>query len=75
MLKIAAEQERILVTHDFKTMPRHFGDFLLTNGASPGVFLVRQELPIGSVVDEILLIWAASDAEEWANRIVRILPA
>jgi predicted nuclease of predicted toxin-antitoxin system len=40
VLAIAAEQNRILVTHDFQTMPRHFGEFLIRRQSSPGVFLV-----------------------------------
>ena len=28
LLALAAEQDRILVLHDFQTMPRHFGEFL-----------------------------------------------
>ena len=54
VLRIAAEQDRILVTHDFKTMPRHFADFLQTYGSSPG-----------PVIEELILIWTATDAEEW----------
>jgi len=42
VLALAAEQDRILVSHDFKTMPRHFGDFLQARGSSPGVLLVPQ---------------------------------
>jgi hypothetical protein len=53
-------------------MPRHFGEFLQAAGFSPGVFLVKQRSPVGPVIDELLLIWSASDAEEWRNRIVRI---
>jgi hypothetical protein len=41
VLSIAASQNRILVSHDFKTMPHHFGAFIQTNGFSPGVFLVE----------------------------------
>ena len=40
-------QDRILVSHDFQTMPRHFGDFLQA-GSSPGVLLVPQHLPLVS---------------------------
>ena len=38
----------------------------------PGVILVPQHLPIGEAIDELVLIWGASDAEEWQNRILRI---
>lgn len=72
ILALAAEQDRILVTHDRQTMPHHFGAFLMTGRSSPGVFLVSQHAPIGEVVDALVLIWAASDAEEWKNRILNI---
>jgi hypothetical protein len=72
VLAFAAEQNRILVTHDLKTMPRHFGEHLLRRLSSPGVFLVSQYAAIGEVIDELVLIWAASDPEEWRNRIVNI---
>jgi hypothetical protein len=72
VLAIAAEQNRILVTHDFQTMPRHFGEFLMRRQSSPGVFLVSQYSAIGEVINELVLIWAASEAEEWKNRILKI---
>jgi hypothetical protein len=52
-------------------MPRDFGEFLMRPQSSPGVFLVSQYSAIGEVIDELVLIWAASDAEEWMNRIVK----
>jgi hypothetical protein len=72
VLAIAAEQDRILVTHDRQTMPRHFGAFLMSGRSSPGVFLVSQQVPIGEVIEVLVLIWAASDLAEWKNRIVNI---
>jgi hypothetical protein len=65
-------QNRILVSHDFQTMPHHFGDFLQARGSSPGVVVVPQSLPIGEAIEELVLIWGASDAEEWENRILRV---
>jgi hypothetical protein len=44
---IAASQGRNLVTHDFRTMPKHFAEFLAAGGSSPGVFLVTQQTPPG----------------------------
>jgi hypothetical protein len=70
VLAIAAEQDRILVTSDFKTMPGHFADFLEARGSSPGVFLVKQRTPVVDVIDSLVLIWAATDADEWRDRIV-----
>jgi hypothetical protein len=72
VLAIAAGQGRILVTHDFRTMPRHFAEFLATGATSPGVFLVKQQTPLASVIEDLVLIWVASTPEDWKNRIVVI---
>ena len=72
VLAFAAEQHRILVTHDRQTMPWHFGEFLMSGRSSPGVFLVSQYAPIADVIEDLVLIWAASDADEWKDRIVDI---
>jgi|SRR5579872_3695116 len=72
VLALAAAQDRVLISHDFQTMPRHFGDFLQAGNFSPGVIVVPQRLPVGDAIEELVLIWAASDAEEWRNRILRI---
>lgn len=75
MLAFATHQNRILVTSDFRTMPRHFGNFLDANGQSVGVFLVKQRAPLAEVIEEALvLVCSASDADEWKNRIVEIPP-
>ncbi len=69
VLALAARENRTLVTHDRRTMPTHFADFI-TGNTSPGVFIISQKISVGTAIEELLLIWAASDHEEWANRIV-----
>jgi hypothetical protein len=68
VLAIAARERRILLTHDHKTMPQHFADFI-ANSSCPGVFIIPQSAPVIEAIDELVLIWAASEAEEWINRI------
>jgi precorrin-6B methylase 1 len=68
VLAIAAREARLLVTHDRKTMPKHFAEFIKTERSS-GVLIVPQKISITQAIEEIILIWAASEAEEWANRI------
>jgi len=72
VLAHAAREGRILVTHDRKTMPRHFLTFI-TTATSAGVLIIPQHLPVAAVVDDLLLIWYATEAEEWINQI-RFLP-
>src|SRR5882672_6845995 len=68
VLALAARDGRILVTHDLATMPRHFRGFVQSQ-RSPGLLVVPQHLPLGQVADDVILIWAATDPEEWIDRI------
>lgn len=68
----AAQQNRILVSADRKTMPREFGEFVERRGRCPGVFLASQKLPVSVAIESLLVIWVASEAEEWENRICSI---
>lgn len=70
VLALAAEQQRILVSHDVGTMPAQFFRFTNAGKHSRGVFLVSQSLDVGTAIEELLLIWLASEAVEWENRLV-----
>jgi hypothetical protein len=50
-------------------MPAHFHAFRNAGKHSSGVFLIHQKLDVGTAVDELLLIWIASEASEWENRL------
>ncbi len=71
VLAKAAQQGRILVTHDRKTMPRHFAEFIVSR-QSAGVIVVSKKSAIEVVIEELVLIGLASSAEEWINRIAKI---
>lgn len=68
VLAMAARAGRVLVTHDRKTMPRHFSEFIATE-TSAGVIIISQHLPIASAVGDLVLIWSATEASDWINRI------
>lgn len=69
VLALAAAQQRVLVSHDVGSMPSHFRSFRDAGEHSAGVFLVAQSLDVGAVIEELLLIWLASEASEWENRL------
>jgi len=46
---------RILVSHDFETMPNHFRQFTHVR-PSPGVLSIRQDVPVGDAIESLLLI-------------------
>jgi trehalose-6-phosphate synthase len=69
VLAIAAQDCRLLVTHDRKTMPTEFGQFISSQNSS-GVLILSQNLPISEAIDAIILVWEASTAEEWVDQIM-----
>lgn len=69
VLRVATQSRRVLVTHDRRTMPAHFGQFVRSQ-MSPGLIVVAQDLPVGTAIEELLLIWAALQAEELENRLL-----
>lgn len=69
VLALAAEQQRVLVSHDVGTMPAHFRAFRNAGKQSSGVFLISQSLDVGTAIEELMLIWLASEASDWENRL------
>jgi hypothetical protein len=71
VLVLAANEGRILVSHDRQTMPHHFANFIQQQ-TSPGLLIVSQYLPVLAAAEELLLIWIASEAEEWTDQIASL---
>ena len=68
VLAAAAQASRILVSHDRDTMPGHFAQFIRST-SSPALLVVSQTMDIGEAIEQILIVWAASEAHEWINRV------
>jgi Domain of unknown function (DUF5615) len=68
VLTLAASEGRILVSHDRRTMPLAFAEFVLKNH-SPGVLIVSQRADLLSAIEDLILIWMVSEAEEWTNQL------
>jgi hypothetical protein len=73
VLKESAQAGRILVSHDFQTMPEHFREYV-RHRECPGVFLIPQHLPVGVAAETLLLVWAVTEPREWENRL-RLVPS
>jgi hypothetical protein len=72
VLAIAADEGRLLVSHDVSTMPEHFAHFIQTR-SSPGLILISQELSYHHAIEGLLRVWATTEAEDWQN-ILSFLP-
>jgi hypothetical protein len=69
VLEYAAAQGLLLVSHDVNTMPAHAFARLAAGQPLAGLLMVRQTRPIGPVMDSLVLIWSASEAEEWRDQV------
>lgn len=69
VLQISANFGRVLVSHDRRTMLSHYVRFQESQ-ASPGLIVVSQDLDVGETIEQLLLIWTASDAAEWWNQVI-----
>jgi predicted nuclease of predicted toxin-antitoxin system len=73
ILEWAASNERILLTHDTRTMIAYAKARVVTGKPMPGVIVVRQETPIGVAIEELTVIALCSAASEW-ERQIRFVP-
>lgn len=56
ILEWAAQEGRVLLTHDVSTMTVHAIARIQAGGRIPGVVAASQSLPIGEVIEDILLL-------------------
>ena len=68
LLEIAAQQDRVVITHDRRTMTRHIQERRATGKSNPGLFIVPQRSAIGEIVEWFVVVWTASQAEECVTR-------
>jgi hypothetical protein len=70
ILKYLEISQRALVTFNRTSMPAHLEDHWASGGHTWGVFWIRsRRIPINLLTRELFLIWEASEAEEWVDRL------
>ena len=73
ILAWAAEEGRIVLTHDVATMIDFAYQRLQAELPMPGLFEVSRRVPVGQAIEEIILIVECSLEGEWEGQ-VRFLP-
>ena len=73
LLAWAAEQDRVLLTHDVSTITAFAYRRIVKGHRMPGVFEVNRSVPIRSAIEDILLLTDCGAPGEW-ERQVRYLP-
>ncbi len=70
VLEFAAGEGRLVISHDVNTMSAAAYERIAAAQPMAGLLLARQTLPVSIVVDDLVLIWSASQAEEWRGHVV-----
>jgi hypothetical protein len=73
VLAWAAQEGRIVLTHDVATMTTFAYQRIQAELSMPGLFEVSRRVPIGLAIEEIILIAECSIEGEWEGQ-VRFLP-
>jgi hypothetical protein len=73
VLEWAAQENRILLTHDVSTITQFAYERVQASKRMPGVFEVSRSVSIGVAIEDILLLAEGSLEGEWEGQ-VRYLP-
>ena len=70
ILNWITEQNRILLTHDAKTIPKYAYERLDSGLFTTGLFIVNDQMAIGQAIEELLISVEVTEPEEWHNTIL-----
>jgi hypothetical protein len=73
LLDWLAREERILLTHDVRTMPNHVYERIRSGLTMPGIIVVRRNIPKRQAIDELEIMIAAGSSADFEN-LVRYIP-
>jgi len=69
VLRYLEVSQRILVTSNRTSIPAHLEAHWAAGGHLWGLFWVRPRTPISRLAQDLYLVWEASEAEEWIDRL------
>jgi hypothetical protein len=70
VLEWAAQENRILLTHDVTTITKYAYERINDGLPMPGVFEIKMNSPLGDIIEDILLLADYSYEDEWDGKIV-----
>jgi hypothetical protein len=72
VLAWAAQENRLLLTHDVETIPDFAFERVRNGLAMSGVLEVNDRAPIANIVEDILLVVQAGKENEWEGQVLYI---
>jgi hypothetical protein len=70
VLAWAAQEGRILLSHDYRTIPKAAYLRISNNLPLPGVIMCPDTMPIGDTIEYLFTLIGASDPAEYVNRVL-----
>ena len=67
LLVFLEQSKRLLITLNRASMPTHLQAHYAAGRRLWGILWVRKDATVRQLADELLLIWEASEAEEWID--------
>ena len=69
VLEWAVEEDRLVMTHDANTMPRHARERVNAGSSMPGVIEVPNPFRVGRVAEELVLLALCSRERGWDQHV------
>jgi hypothetical protein len=69
VLTWAADNDRIVISRDFRTLPAHAWDRIANGLPMPGLLLIRGDRSIAQIVDDLVLIDGTCDANDLRDQV------
>ena len=70
LLEWAAQEERVLLTHDVRTITRDAYARIREGKRMPGIIEVSLDAPLGPVIEDILIVIGAGTSDDVENKII-----
>ncbi len=69
VLAYAADNGFIVMSHDVNTMPSAAYARMSSYQKMLGLLMVKQSDPVGTIIPCLIMMWSASEADEWENQV------
>jgi predicted nuclease of predicted toxin-antitoxin system len=70
LLREAAVLQRVLVTHDLKTVPRYAYERVAAGEPMPGIIAVPDDLPIAQAIEQLHIVVECAEEHELENQVL-----
>lgn len=70
VLEWAAQENRVLLTHDQNTITKFAYERVVSGKRMPGVIEVNRSVPISAAIEDILLLSVVSASGDWEGQVI-----